>query len=118
MHSQRPLDLGADIVVHSITKYINGHADVVGGIVLTNNDDVNKKLRFLQNGMGAVPSPFDCFLAMRGIKTLHLRMRQHETNAFAVARFLETHDKVTKVMYPGMKKIFIMEFRINFSSWT
>jgi len=100
---QKPLSLGADIVCHSITKYINGHADVVGGILVTNNDELKNKLKFLQNGIGAVPSPFDCFLAMRGIKTLHIRMKEHEKNAFAVARFLEKCDKVEKVAYPGLE---------------
>jgi len=99
---QRPLLLGADIVVHSITKYINGHSDVVGGVLILNDDDLNKKLRFLQNGIGAIPSPFDCFLAMRGVKTLHLRMREHELNAMAVARFLESSNKVERVCYPGL----------------
>jgi len=99
---QRPLSLGADIVVHSVSKYINGHTDVIGGIVVTSDDELHKKLRFLQNGMGAIPSPFDCFLAMRGLKTLHIRMREHEKNAFAVARFLEKHPKIEKVVYPGL----------------
>mmetsp|Transcript_14679 Transcript_14679/g.20459 ORF Transcript_14679/g.20459 Transcript_14679/m.20459 type:complete len:398 (+) Transcript_14679:75-1268(+) len=99
---QKPLSLGADIVVHSITKYINGHSDVVGGIVVTSNDDVYKKLKFLQNSMGAVPSPFDCFLAMRGIKTLHIRMREHEKNALVIANMLQASDKVEKVVYPGL----------------
>jgi len=99
---QRPLSLGADIVVHSVSKYINGHTDVVGGIIVVNDEDLHKKLRFLQNGIGAIPSPFDCFLAMRGLKTLHIRMREHEKNAFAVARFLEKSDKVEKVIYPGL----------------
>jgi len=75
---QKPLTLGADIVVHSITKYINGHSDVVGGVAVTNNEDIYKNLKFLQNAIGAIPSPFDCFLVMRGIKTLHIRMREHE----------------------------------------
>jgi len=100
---QKPLTLGADIVVHSVTKYMNGHADVVGGIVVTNDEQIAKKLHFLQNGMGGVPSPFDCYLVMRGIKTLHLRMQQHEKNALAVAQFLEKSDKVVKIMYPGLR---------------
>jgi len=99
---QRPLELGADIVLHSVTKFINGHSDVVMGVIATNSDDLNKRLRFLQNGMGAVPSPFDCFLAMRGLKTLHVRMREHEKNAMAIARFLEAHPKIEKVIYPGL----------------
>jgi len=99
---QRPLALGADIVVHSITKYINGHSDVVGGIAILNDPELYKKLRFLQNGIGAVPSPFDCHMALRGIKTLHIRMKQHELNAVRVAHFLESHPKVEKIMYPGL----------------
>lgn len=99
---QNPLDLGADIVVHSVTKYLNGHSDVVMGMVLTNSDEIKTRLRFLQNGIGAVPSPFDCFLAMRGMKTLHLRMREHAKNALHIAQFLESHPKVEKVIYPGL----------------
>jgi cystathionine gamma-lyase len=99
---QNPLDLGADIVVHSVTKYLNGHSDVVMGIVLTNSEEIKTRIRFLQNGIGAVPSPFDCFLAMRGMKTLHLRMREHATNALHIAKFLEAHPKVEKVIYPGL----------------
>jgi len=100
---QKPLALGADIVVHSITKYINGHADVVGGILVTSNEELKTKLKFLQNGIGAIPSPFDCFLAMRGIKTLHVRMKEHEKNAFEIAKFLSSHSKVEKVAYPGLE---------------
>jgi len=99
---QNPIDLGADIVVHSVTKYLNGHSDVVMGIALTNSDEIKTRLRFLQNSIGAVPSPFDCFLAMRGMKTLHLRMREHAKNALEVARYLEAHPKVEKVLYPGL----------------
>jgi cystathionine gamma-lyase len=99
---QRPLSLGADIVMHSVTKYINGHSDVVGGVLVTNNEDLYKKLKFLQNAIGAVPSPFDSFMVLRGIKTLHVRMREHEKNAMAVAKFLEAHPKVEKVHYPGL----------------
>jgi len=82
---QNPVDFGADIIVHSVTKYINGHSDVVGGVVCTNNEDVYKQLRFTQNGVGAVPSPFDCYLAHRGLKTLHLRME-------AAARYVSGSD--------------------------
>jgi len=99
---QKPLLLGADIVVHSITKYINGHSDVVGGMLVTNSEDLYTKLKFLQNGIGAIPSPFDCFLVMRGVKTLHVRMREHEKNAFIIARFLESSSKVERVCYPGL----------------
>jgi len=99
---QNPLELGADIVVHSVTKYINGHSDVVGGVLATNSEDLYTRLKFLQNSIGAVPAPFDCFMVLRGIKTLHLRMRQHEQNAFAVAKLLESSDKVERVAYPGL----------------
>lgn len=100
---QRPLELGADIVYHSTTKYVGGHSDVVGGFVATNNDQLAQKLYFLQNSLGAVASPFDSFLCMRSLKTLGVRMRQHETNAKRVAEFLETHNKVDRVIYPGLK---------------
>eukprot|EP01133_Synstelium_polycarpum_P006257 gene6257-7257_t len=99
---QNPLDLGADIVMHSVTKYINGHSDVVMGCLATNNEELFAKLKFLQNSIGTVPSPFDCFLALRGIKTLHIRMREHEKNAFAICKFLEAHPKVERVIYPGL----------------
>ncbi|KAJ3044326.1 hypothetical protein HDV00_002646 [Rhizophlyctis rosea] len=99
---QNPLSLGADIVVHSVTKYINGHSDVVMGLAITNNDAIHDRLRFLQNSIGGVPSAFDCFLANRGLKTLHLRMKAHETNATAIARYLESHPKVEEVIYPGL----------------
>lgn len=100
---QNPLNLGADIVVHSVTKFVNGHSDVVGGIVVTNSDDICERLRFLQNSIGAVPGPQDCFLVMRGIKTLAVRMKQHEQNGKAVATFLENHPKVERVIYPGLE---------------
>ncbi|KAJ1921573.1 cystathionine gamma-lyase cys3 [Mycoemilia scoparia] len=99
---QTPLELGADIVLHSVTKYINGHSDVVMGAIVTNDDSINTKLRFLQNSMGAIPSPFDCHQAQRGLKTLHLRMRQHAINAMAVAKFLESSPYVESVIYPGL----------------
>jgi len=100
---QTPLDLGADVVVHSVTKYLNGHSDVVMGVVATNNEDVYLRLKFLQNSIGAVPSPFDCYMAMRGLKTLSLRMKQHSENAAIVAAFLEKHDKIQRVVYPGLR---------------
>lgn len=100
---QRPLSLGADVVMHSVTKYMNGHSDTVMGVMCTNNDEICNRLRFLQNAIGPVPSPFDCYLANRGLKTLHLRMRQHEINATAVAKFLEGNPRVEKVMYPGLE---------------
>ena len=99
---QQPLELGADIVLHSTTKYINGHSDVVGGAVVTSNEEVYEALKFHQNAAGAVPGPFDVWLTMRGIKTLAVRMRQHEENAYSVARFLMEHKRVEKVYYPGL----------------
>ncbi|CAB4035794.1 cystathionine gamma-lyase, partial [Paramuricea clavata] len=97
---QNPLKLGADIVIHSVTKYLNGHADVVMGFIGTNDDAIHEKLRFLQNAMGGVPGPFSCYLALRGVKTLHLRMREHEKNAFEVAKFLNSSPHVERVIYP------------------
>ena len=99
---QNPLDLGATAVVHSVTKYIGGHSDVVGGVVCTNSAAVEARVRFIQNSVGAVPSPFDCFLTMRGLKTLHVRMAQHGRNAQAVAEFLQRHPCCEKVIYPGL----------------
>jgi cystathionine gamma-lyase len=99
---QKPLDLGADIVVHSVTKYLNGHSDVVMGVCATNNDTLYKNLKFLQNAIGAIPSPFDCYNAMRGMKTLPIRMREHAKNAQVVAEFLEKHSAVERVIYPGL----------------
>jgi len=99
---QQPLSLGADIVLHSTTKYINGHSDVIGGAVVTSNDEVYEALKFHQNAAGAVPGPFDVWLTMRGIKTLAVRMRQHEENAHSVARFLTEHKRIEKVYYPGL----------------
>ncbi|GIV43743.1 MAG: cystathionine beta-lyase [Bacteroidia bacterium] len=99
---QNPLDLGADMVVHSATKYLAGHSDVVMGCLMTNNDELYQQLAFLQNSCGAVPAPFDCFLVHRGIKTLHLRMVQHCKNASAIANYLINHPKVEQVYYPGL----------------
>ncbi len=99
---QRPLELGADIVVHSTTKYLGGHSDVVGGFVATNDPTIAERLRFLQKSLGAVPGPFDCWLVLRGVKTLALRMRKHCENAHAVAEFLDTHPAVERVLYPGL----------------
>jgi cystathionine gamma-lyase len=98
----RPLDLGADVVLHSVTKYLNGHTDVLMGALCTNNDKIAEKLFFFQLAVGAVPSPFDCYLVNRGLKTLHVRMSQHEKNAMQVAKFLETSEYVEKVIYPGL----------------
>ncbi|TMH86100.1 MAG: cystathionine beta-lyase, partial [Betaproteobacteria bacterium] len=101
---QRPLEHGFDIVVHSTTKYINGHSDVIGGAAIIREDEALKeKLAFLQNAVGGVPSPFDAFLTLRGIKTLALRMERHCANALEVARFLQSHPKVQKVFYPGLE---------------
>ena len=99
---QNPLDMGADIVVHSVTKYLGGHSDVVGGAVMCNRDDLYETLKYHQNAVGAVPGPFDCFLVLRGIKTLAVRMEAHQKNAMAVAQYLEKHPLVEKVMYPGL----------------
>lgn len=99
---QQPLSLGADIVVHSSTKYLGGHSDVVGGFVALNNNEFAKSIAFLQNAAGAVPGPLDCYLALRGVKTLALRMDRHCTNAAAVVELLEGHPAVAKVMYPGL----------------
>ncbi|XP_061413818.1 cystathionine gamma-lyase-like [Lethenteron reissneri] len=99
---QRPLSLGADLCMYSATKYMNGHSDVVMGLVSLNRDDVFEKLKFLQNAVGAVPSPFDCFLVSRGLKTLPVRMKQHFHSAKAVAIFLEQDPRVTRVLYPGL----------------
>ncbi|MDR1582210.1 MAG: PLP-dependent aspartate aminotransferase family protein [Prevotellaceae bacterium] len=99
----KPATLGADIIIHSTTKYIGGHSDVLGGAVLTSNDKLYEKLKAIQNNCGAVLSPFDSYLNMRGIKTLSVRMEQHQRNAFAIARFLENHPKVNRVLYPGLE---------------
>jgi cystathionine beta-lyase/cystathionine gamma-synthase len=100
---QRPLDLGADIALHSTTKYLGGHSDVIGGAVCTNRDDWDEKLRFLIKSAGAVPGPMDCFLTLRGTKTLHLRMQRHCENGLAVAGYLESHPKISRVFYPGLE---------------
>jgi len=100
---QNPITLGADICVNSISKYINGHSDVIMGIALTNSKEIIDRLHFIQNSVGAIPSPFDCWLANRGLKTLAVRMRQHEKNAMAVAKFLEEHPLVEAVYYPGLE---------------
>jgi cystathionine beta-lyase/cystathionine gamma-synthase len=99
---QRPLDLGADIVVHSTTKYLGGHSDLIGGFVATNDPTIAERLYFLQKSLGAVPGPFDCWLVLRGLKTLAVRMRQHCANARAVAEFLDGHPRVEQVLYPGL----------------
>jgi cystathionine gamma-synthase len=99
---QQPLELGADIVVHSLTKYLGGHSDLIGGFAATNDPTIAERLLFLQKSLGAVPGPFDCWLVLRGLKTLAVRMRQHCENARAVAQFLSGHDRVETVLYPGL----------------
>jgi cystathionine gamma-lyase len=100
--NQRPLELGADIVIHSATKYLNGHSDVVNGMVVVRDGELHERLRFLQNAAGAVPGPWDCWLVLRGTKTLHLRMRAHNENGQRVAEWLESHPGVERVYYPGL----------------
>ncbi|MBC8042892.1 MAG: PLP-dependent transferase [Rhizobacter sp.] len=101
-YNQRPFELGADIIVHSTTKYLNGHSDVVGGAIVSNRADLDERLKFLTNSLGTCAQPFDCWLVLRGIKTLAVRMREHEKNAQAVAEFLASHPLVKKVFYPGL----------------
>ncbi len=98
----RPLEFGADLVVHSTTKYLSGHNQLIGGVVITNRQDLFDEMKFIQKTIGAVPSPFDCWLTMLGLKTLHLRMARHAASAQAVAEFLEAHPKVESVTYPGL----------------
>src|SRR5207244_685318 len=100
---QRPLELGADIVIHSTTKYLGGHSDVVGGFAATNDPTIAERLLFLQKSLGAVPGPFDSWLVLRGVKTLAVRMARHCENARRVAAYLEAHDTVERVFYPGLK---------------
>ncbi|WP_448096569.1 trans-sulfuration enzyme family protein [Luteibacter yeojuensis] len=100
---QRPIEYGADLVLHSATKYLNGHSDMVGGIVVAANDEMAERMGFLQNSVGAVAGPFDSFLAMRGLKTLHLRMKAHCESALDIARWLEKHPAIERVIYPGLK---------------
>jgi cystathionine gamma-lyase len=100
---QRPLELGADLVVHSATKYLGGHSDVVGGAIVVADDALHDELKFLQNAVGGVPGPFDAWLVLRGLKTLAVRMREHERNALAVARYLASHPRVQQVHYPGLE---------------
>jgi cystathionine gamma-lyase len=99
---QRPLELGADVVMHSVTKYLNGHSDMVGGAIVTSDEALAEQVRFLQNAAGAVPGPMDCFLCLRGTKTLAVRMKRHEENALDLAAVLEKDPKVSKVFYPGL----------------
>lgn len=99
----RPFEFGADIVMHSTTKYISGHNQIIGGIIITNDEEIHERMKFVQKTIGAVPSPFDCWLTLLGVKTLHLRMHRHASNAQAVAEFLESHPQVEKITYPGLK---------------
>ena len=98
----RPLDFGADIVMHSTTKYLAGHNQIIGGVLITSNQRVFEKMKFIQKSIGAVSSPFDCWLNLSGLKTLHLRMKRHEESAMQVAQFLESHAKIERVLYPGL----------------
>ncbi len=100
---QNPLSLGADVVLHSTTKYLNGHCDVVGGILITSDEKIHERLRYLQNAIGSVPSPFDCWLTLRSTKTLALRMKQHNENAMKIAEYLDNQSYAEKVIYPGLK---------------
>ena len=100
---QNPLDLGADIVMHSVTKYLGGHSDTVMGAIILNDDETAEQLAFIQNACGAVPGPQDCFLVLRGIKTLHVRMQRHCENAMKVAHYLQQHPKISQVYYPGLE---------------
>jgi cystathionine gamma-synthase len=102
-YNQRPFELGADVTVHSTTKYLNGHSDVVGGAIVVRDKALGERVQFFVNALGLGASPFDCWLVLRGIKTLAVRMKEHERNAAAVAKFLESHPQVTKVYYPGLK---------------
>jgi cystathionine gamma-synthase len=99
---QRPLELGADVVLHSTTKYLGGHSDVIGGFLATNDPTVAERLYFLQKSLGGIPGPFDAWLVLRGVKTLAVRMRRHCENARAVAEFLDAHPRVERVRYPGL----------------
>ena len=98
----RPFEFGADIVMHSTTKYISGHNQIIGGIIITNDKEIHEQMKYVQKTIGAVPSPFDCWLTLLGVKTLHLRMERHASNAQAVAEFLESHPQVEKITYPGL----------------
>ena len=99
---QRPLELGAALVVHSMTKYLNGHSDVVGGAVVTSDDELGEKLHFIQKAAGGIPSPFDCYLVLRGLKTLAVRMQRHAASARVLASWLAAHPQVERVHYPGL----------------
>jgi cystathionine gamma-lyase len=100
---QKPLDLGAHIVVHSATKYLGGHSDVIGGALVTDDEEIHERMKFCQKSVGAVPGPFDAWLTLRSLKTLAIRMREHEANARRLARFLESHPQVERTIYPGLE---------------
>ena len=102
-YNQQPLNLGADAVIHSSTKYLGGHSDIIGGaLVINNNPELAEKIKYIQNAVGSVPSPFDCYMLIRSIKTLAVRMERHNNNALEIANFLSNHNKVNKVFYPGL----------------
>ena len=100
---QRPLEFGVDIVMHSATKYLNGHSDMIGGVIVTNDEELAERIGFLQNSIGAIQGPFDAFLALRGLKTLPIRIERHNQNAIEIANFLEKNKKIDNVIYPGLK---------------
>jgi len=100
---QNPINYGADIIIHSCTKYINGHSDLIGGVVLVNDKKLSEKIKYFQNAAGAIPSPFECWLMLRSIKTLAVRMEMHQKNAMEIANYLSANDKILKVYYPGLK---------------
>lgn len=102
-YNQQPLALGADVVMHSVTKYLNGHSDMVGGVLIVNDDEIHERLRFLQNAAGGVPGPWDCWLVLRSTKTLHVRMAAHNANGLRIAQWLSEHEKIRKVYYPGLE---------------
>ena len=100
---QRPIELGADLVIHSTTKYLNGHSDVIGGVIISKDQDLGEKLHYIQMSVGAVPGPFDCWLTQRSIKTLHLRMPRHNENGIKIAKFLQDSNKINRIYYPGLE---------------
>ncbi len=102
-YNQQPLNLGADVVIHSSTKYLGGHSDIIGGaLVINNNEELSEKIKYIQNAVGSVPSPFDCYMLVRSIKTLAVRMERHNSNALEIANYLSKHNKINKVFYPGL----------------
>ena len=102
-YNQQPINLGADAIIHSSTKYLGGHSDIIGGaLIINNNPSLAEKIKYIQNAVGSVPSPFDCFLTLRGIKTLGIRMKRHNENGLKIAKFLKKHKKIKSVIYPGL----------------